>query len=143
METYYTDSDKATEELGARLAKTLSPGAFIALYGDLGAGKTAFVRGSVSYLSPSACACSPTYAIVNDYGGKIPVYHFDLYRVCDDDDLYSTGFYDYLDASGIIFCEWCEKCPWAIPADAIKVKIEKILTDGIFEASRRKITIGE
>lgn len=114
-----------TEAVGAQLAEKLKPGDFVALYGDLGAGKTAFVRGASSVLCPGAPVCSPTYAIVNRYDAEIPVYHFDLYRISGDDDLYSTGYYDIIEERAIFFCEWCEKCPEAVPDNAIKVLITR------------------
>ena len=123
--TFVSNNTKETEDAGAMLAKKLKPGDFVALYGDLGVGKTAFVRGAVSVLCKDAEVCSPTYAIVNRYWGDIPVYHFDLYRINDDDDLYSTGYYDMIEEDAIIFCEWCEKCPQAIPDNAIKVTITR------------------
>ncbi len=113
-----------TEQIGSELAKKLRPGDFVALYGDLGAGKTAFVRGAVSVLNPRAPVCSPTYSIVNCYGGDPRIYHFDLYRIEGEDDLYSTGYYDYVEEGAIVFCEWCEKVPSAIPENAIKVTIK-------------------
>ena len=104
--------------------------------GDLGVGKTAFVRGFVSALAPGARVKSPTYTIVNEYrGGRIPVFHFDVYRIEGEDDLYSTGYYDYLDA-GYLLCEWSEKIPFALPDDRITVEIAK--TDG---ADGRRITL--
>ena len=120
---FISTSSNQTEKTGAELAKDLKPGDFVALYGDLGAGKTAFVRGAVSVLNPRAPVCSPTYSIVNCYGGDPRIYHFDLYRIEDEDDLYSTGYYDYIEEGAIVFCEWCEKVPTAIPDNAIKVKI--------------------
>ena len=120
---FTSDSSIQTEKIGADFANGLRPGDFVALYGDLGAGKTAFVRGAGSVLNPRAPVCSPTYSIVNCYGGDPRIYHFDLYRIEDEDDLYSTGYYDYIEEGAIVFCEWCEKVPSAIPDNAIKVKI--------------------
>ena len=114
-----------TEKAGADLAKKLKPRDFVALYGDLGAGKTAFVRGAASILCPDAAVCSPTYAIVNRYDGNVTVYHFDLYRITDTDDLYSTGFFDMIEEDAVFFCEWCEKCPEVVPENAIKVYISR------------------
>ena len=121
----YSKDVGQTEKAGAELAEKLGPGDFVALYGDLGAGKTAFVRGAASVLCHGAPVCSPTYAIMNVYGGKVPVYHLDLYRIDGDDDLYSTGYYDLPVGQSVVFCEWCEKCPEAIPDNAIKVFITR------------------
>ena len=122
---FISNNEKETEKTGADLALKLKPGDFVALYGDLGVGKTAFTRGAVSVLCKDAEVCSPTYAIVNKYDGDITVYHFDLYRINDDDDLYSTGYYDMIEEDVIVFCEWCEKCPEAIPDNAVKVVITR------------------
>ena len=137
--TYTTASAAATEAVGRGLALRLreagKAAAFVALFGDLGVGKTAFVRGFVSALSPARVK-SPTYTIVNEYrGGQVPVFHFDMYRIEGEDDLYSTGYYDYLGA-GWLLCEWCEKIPFALPDDRITVEIEK--TDS---ADGRRITV--
>lgn len=137
---YTTASAAETESAGRALCERLltagKPTAFVALSGDLGVGKTAFVRGFVSALAPDARVKSPTYTIVNEYrGGRIPVFHFDVYRIEGEDDLYSTGYYDYLDA-GYLLCEWSEKIPFALPDDRITVKIAK--TDG---ADGRRITL--
>ena len=138
--TYTTASAAATEAVGRGLALRLraagKAAVFVALFGDLGVGKTAFVRGFVSALVPDARVKSPTYTIVNEYrGGDVPVFHFDVYRIEGEDDLYSTGYYDYLD-SGYLLCEWSEKIPFALPDDRITVRIEK--TDG---ADGRRITL--
>ncbi|MBQ2308064.1 MAG: tRNA (adenosine(37)-N6)-threonylcarbamoyltransferase complex ATPase subunit type 1 TsaE, partial [Clostridia bacterium] len=101
-----TNSAEQTEALGATLAEAIAADSslprFIALYGDLGVGKTAFVRGFTSLFSPNARVKSPTFALVNEYKGeKISVFHFDMYRINDEDELYSIGFYDYLDRNGV------------------------------------------
>lgn len=125
---YITHTTEETEALGAALAREcLEEGAcFVAMFGDLGVGKTAFVRGFSSVAAPGARVKSPTYTVVNQYsGGKLPVYHFDLYRIADEDELYSIGFYDYL-AEGICIAEWCENIPDSLPAGCRSVTIEKI-----------------
>ncbi|MBE6554038.1 MAG: tRNA (adenosine(37)-N6)-threonylcarbamoyltransferase complex ATPase subunit type 1 TsaE [Ruminococcaceae bacterium] len=125
-----TNDAQETETVGAVLASelgadsTLPP--FLALYGDLGVGKTAFVRGFVSQIAPSAIVRSPTFALVHEYRAKPrSVFHFDMYRIESEDDLYSIGFYDYLDRNGICLVEWSEKIPFALPNDYIRVTIEK------------------
>jgi tRNA threonylcarbamoyladenosine biosynthesis protein TsaE len=98
---------------------------FVALYGDLGVGKTAFVRGFASVLSPTSAVRSPTFALVNEYrGGARPLFHFDMYRIESEDDLYSIGFDDYLDR-GICLTEWSENIPYALPEEYFRVTIEK------------------
>ena len=125
-----TDSVAQTESLGAALAEQMIADAslppFVALYGDLGVGKTAFVRGFTSKISPAAAVRSPTFALVNEYRAKpLSVFHFDMYRITDEDDLFSIGYYDYLNRPGICLVEWSENVPHAIPELYIKVLIEK------------------
>ncbi len=134
-------SAEETENTGRSLAKSLVDAGkttvFIALYGDLGVGKTAFVRGFTSEICPEARVKSPTYTVVNEYrGGRVPVFHFDMYRIDGEDDLYSTGFYDYID-EGFILSEWSENIPFALPKERVDVTIEK---DG---CDKRRITISE
>ena len=129
-----TVSPEETRALGASLAHlfeaepSLPP--FVAMYGDLGVGKTAFVSGFAEVLAPGKAVRSPTFALVNEYrvAGYKPLFHFDMYRITSDDDLYSIGYDDYLD-EGICLCEWCENIPDSLPPERIVVKIEKIPTD--------------
>lgn len=122
---FITHSPDETEMLGRELFLRLDYPSFVALYGDLGAGKTAFVRGMVSAFDNLAIVTSPTYNIVNKYTfGNKNLYHFDMYRITDDEDLYSVGFYDYLD-DGIIVSEWSENIPYALPKEYVKVRITK------------------
>ena len=128
---------KETFEIGKTLGENVKPGQVYTLIGDLGVGKTAFVRGLASVLAPSARVKSPTYTVVNRYDGEIiPLYHMDVYRIEDEDDLYSIGFDDYVQ-NGICVVEWSENIPDSIPSDAISVSIEKEGEN--FE--KRKITI--
>ena len=122
---YTSNSEEETEKIGALFAESLKKGDFIAFFGNLGSGKTAFVRGVASVLCPDARVQSPTYAIVNEYRGKTPIFHFDVYRITDDDSLYSTGFYDYLEREGIIFTEWSENIMFALPEERYDVTFEK------------------
>ena len=129
-ETIITQSVCETEAAGAALAQqmcedpALPP--FVALYGDLGVGKTAFIRGFASVIAPTSAVRSPTFALVNEYRAKPrSLFHFDMYRIEDEDDLYSIGFYDYLDRKGICLVEWSEKIPFALPDEMIRVNIEK------------------
>ena len=126
-----TNSPEETEAVGFELAEMirddLSLPSFVALYGDLGVGKTAFVRGFTKVFSPSALVRSPTFALVNEYPTKSGrrVFHFDMYRITDEDDLYSIGYYDYLDDGSICLVEWSENIPYAIPNEHIRVEITK------------------
>lgn len=120
-------STSETEAAGARLANVINAGGyprFVALCGGLGAGKTAFTRGFCSVMCPGAAVRSPSFSIVNEYRGDPEVYHFDVWRIKDDDDLYSTGFYDYADRGGIIICEWADNIAYALPERFIKVTFE-------------------
>ena len=126
---FISRSTTETEEIATKFAKKLERSDFVALFGDLGVGKTAFVRGLAKELCPDVLVKSPTYTIVNEYrkNGQ-ELFHFDVYRITDDDDLYSMGFYDYL-KKGICVCEWSENIPWAIPEDAYRVTIERVQDD--------------
>lgn len=106
---YYCKSEYETERLGEEFAKTLAPGAVIAMRGGMGVGKTAFVRGAARGLGEMGRVTSPTYTIVNEYETKIPMFHFDLYRLGSADELFEIGFDDYLARGGICFIEWSER----------------------------------
>lgn len=138
-----TSGPDETEALGARLAERMCANTslppFVALYGDLGVGKTAFVRGFVSVISPNAAVRSPTFALVNEYRAHPrPVFHFDMYRITGEDDLISIGFDDYLTRPGICLVEWSENIPYALPNDYIRVTIEK---DDPAQPDNRRITV--
>ena len=129
MEIFSSTSVQETEEVAAKIAEKVKNGGFLALYGGMGAGKTSFVRGLVKALCPECLDLvhSPTFAIVNEYiGNNIKIFHFDLYRLTDEDDLYSTGFYDYLEQGGLVITEWTELFEDVIPEDAFKLRIENI-----------------
>ena len=122
---YITTSPEETEALGAALAKTLQPGTVIAYRGDLGAGKTAFTRGLARGLGFTDMVTSPTYTIVNEYlGGRLPLFHFDMYRLGSSDDLWDIGWEDYLERGGVCAVEWSENVDDAME-DPIYITIEK------------------
>ncbi|MBO5735779.1 MAG: tRNA (adenosine(37)-N6)-threonylcarbamoyltransferase complex ATPase subunit type 1 TsaE [Clostridia bacterium] len=128
MKEFYSKNLFDTDAIAAEIASLLKPGDVLALYGEMGAGKTAFVRGLVKALCPECLPLvhSPTFAIVNEYeGDTLTVYHYDLYRIADEDDLYSTGYFDRLGGKGIVVTEWSELIDGAIPADAYRLRIEK------------------
>ena len=132
---YMTNAPEETEALGEKLAKLLRPGTVLAYLGDLGAGKTAFTRGLARGLGCRETVTSPTYTIVNEYlGGRLPLFHFDMYRLTSSDDLWDIGWEDYLDRQGVCAVEWSENVPEAM-AGALTVRIEK-LGDSV-----RRITI--
>lgn len=124
-----------TEEFGARFAKLLSPGSVVALRGDMGMGKTQLVRGIVSAFGDANQVSSPTFAIVHQYHTNPVIYHFDMYRVFSEDDLYSTGFYEYLDGCSILLIEWSENIEDLLPDGTIFVTIDRI------DDTVRKITV--
>lgn len=123
MRTFFSYSPAQTEHFAASFARSLSGGSVVAFTGGLGAGKTTFIRGLMRGLGNPAAVSSPTYAIVNDYGGDPPVYHFDMYRVSSAEDLHSTGFYDYLDGTAILLIEWSENIQDELPEDTIYVDL--------------------
>ena len=123
---FITNSPEETEEVGAALGKISKPGTVLAYEGDLGAGKTAFTRGLARGLGATDMVTSPTYTIVNEYlSGRIPLFHFDMYRLASSDDLWDIGWEDYLDRGGVCAVEWSENAADAME-DAIRVRIEKI-----------------
>ena len=121
-----TNSVAETEKEGERLGRALAPGAVVALLGGLGAGKTAFTRGLASGLGIEAFVSSPTFTIVNEYDGKVPLFHFDMYRLDSERELFDIGWDDYLERGGVCAVEWSEKVPGAFPPGAIVVKIEDL-----------------
>ena len=132
---FTTNAPAQTEAIGSALAKILLPGTVIAYCGDLGAGKTAFTRGLARGLGITDPVTSPTYTIVNEYlGGRLPLFHFDMYRLASSDDLWDIGWEDYLERGGICAVEWSENVADALE-DAILITIEKTGDD------TRRITI--
>ena len=124
--TYTTHSESETEALGAEFAKKLPAGAVIALYGDLGCGKTAFVRGMARGMGIGSLVNSPTFTIVNEYlDGERPLFHFDMYRLGGADELYDIGWEDYLGRGGVCAVEWSENVPGAFDGDEYIVRFEK------------------
>ncbi len=118
-----TRSPEETEALGRRIGQLLKGDELIALFGGLGMGKTAFVRGLAAGLDvPSDEVSSPTFAIVHEHEGRVMLYHFDMYRVESWDDLYSTGFFDYL-GNGVVVTEWSENIEGALPEERIDIEI--------------------
>ena len=121
---WMTNSAQETEQLGERLGRKLTPGAVIAYTGDLGAGKTAFTRGLARGLDVPERVTSPTFTIVNEYeGGRLPLFHFDMYRLSDSDELFDIGWEDYLARGGVCAVEWSERIEDALPPDTKTVTI--------------------
>ena len=137
---FNTNSADETKKIGYELAEKLdkekNPRRYIALRGEMGVGKTAFTSGFASYFDIKSVK-SPTYTVMNEYRGRASVYHFDMYRITDGDDLYSIGYDDYIESGAYCLVEWSENIEDFIPSDAIFVTIERC-SDG---EEKRKITI--
>ena len=132
---YLTNSPSETEAVGIALGKVLQPGTILAYKGDLGAGKTAFTRGLAKGLGCTDMVTSPTYTIVNEYlSGRLPLFHFDMYRLRSSDDLWDIGWEDYLERGGVCAVEWSENVDDAME-DAVYITIEKLGEDS------RRITL--
>ena len=122
----YSASERETEALGQALVERLSPGAVVAFTGDLGAGKTAFVRGMAKGLDIPQRVTSPTFTIVNEYeGGRLPLFHFDLYRLGSSDELFDIGWEDFLRRGGICAVEWSENVADALEPDTVFIDIRR------------------
>ena len=135
---HVSNSPEETEGLGEALARRLEPGTVIAFTGDLGAGKTAFVRGLARGLGVRERVTSPTFTIVNEYeGGRLPLFHFDMYRLGSADELFDIGWEDYLDRGGVCAVEWSENVSDALGEDCLRVDIRRGAED-----EQRIITIG-
>lgn len=125
VQTFTTDCVEQTEKLGERVGQALNGGAVLAMFGGMGMGKTAFVRGLARGLHVNAEVSSPTFSLVNDYGGRPTLAHFDMYRIQNWGDLYTTGFFDYLDAGAILAVEWSENIEGALPENTIRLTFEQ------------------
>ena len=134
---YISHNEEETEAIGEALAVRLLPGAVIACRGGLGAGKTAFTRGLARGLGYEGRVTSPTFTIVNEYEGKIPLFHFDMYRLGDEDGLFDIGWEDYLDRGGVCAVEWSERAEAALPRETVWVSIRRCAESGDW----RRITI--
>ena len=125
MLRFNSHSVSDTEAIAEKLGRVLKSGDVVAYFGGLGMGKTAFTRGLAKGMGITADVSSPTFAIVNDYGGNPPLVHFDMYKVDSWDDLYSSGFFDYLDMGAILATEWSENIENALPENTIRVTIKQ------------------
>ncbi len=125
--TYISNSPSDTRAIAAKLADTLTGGEVIAFYGDLGMGKTCFVNGLANGLGFKGEVSSPTFAIINEYlGGRLNLYHFDMYRVTGWDDLYTTGYFEYIESGGVLAVEWSENIESALPESTIRITIKRL-----------------
>ncbi|MBQ8532388.1 MAG: tRNA (adenosine(37)-N6)-threonylcarbamoyltransferase complex ATPase subunit type 1 TsaE [Clostridia bacterium] len=136
MEVYISNSRGQTVEIGENLGKTLNGGEVVAFRGDLGSGKTCFTSGLAKGLGYKGDVTSPTFALINEYlGGRLPLYHFDMYRISSWDELYSCGFFEYIEEGGVVAAEWSENIESALPDNTIYVEFEKT------GENSRKITV--
>lgn len=122
---YLSHSPEETEQLGEQLGRTLRPGSVVAYRGDLGMGKTSFTRGLARGLGCTCRVTSPTFTIVNEYSGALPLFHFDMYRLDSSDELFDIGWEDYLSRGGVCAVEWSERVEDALPEDALWVSIAR------------------
>ena len=123
---YLSHNETETEAIASRLAATLEPGAVVAYQGGLGMGKTAFTRGLAFGLGYPGRVTSPTFTIVNEYeGGRLPLFHFDMYRLADSEALFDIGWEDYLERGGVCAVEWSELVADALPPDTVFVTITR------------------
>lgn len=125
MQIFESYSYDDTVKIANHIADTLKGGEFIAMYGDLGAGKTAFVQGIAKALGITDHVTSPTFTIVNEYYGRLPLYHFDVYRIGDPDEMYEIGYDEYVDSDGVCIVEWAELIEDLFPSEYIKITILK------------------
>ena len=126
MAEFISHSQLETEEIGQKLAEKLPGGSVVAMYGDLGAGKTAFVRGMAKGMGLSCRVSSPTFTIVNEYLGERELIHFDMYRLSSADELFDIGWEDYLSRGAVCAVEWSENVQDAFFGDEVVVRIEKL-----------------
>lgn len=138
MAVFHSHSEEETKQIAAELAGRVGPGTVIAFTGGMGMGKTAFTSGFLRGLGRNISVSSPTFSLINDYGGDPPVYHFDMYRIDSYRDLESTGFFDYIDGYSIILIEWSENIKEYLPDGYIPINIspgdspdERIITTGV------------
>ena len=130
MTEFITNSELETEKVGERLARAVSGGAVVAMYGDLGAGKTAFVRGMARGMGLTCRVSSPTFTIVNEYLGERELIHFDMYRLSGAEELFDIGWEDYISRGAVCVVEWSENVQDAFFGDEIKVTIDKLSDTG-------------
>lgn len=136
MTEIITNSPEKTEEFAEKFANSLKGSEVIAFKGSMGMGKTCFTRGLAKGMGFLGQVTSPTFALVNEYiGGRLPIYHFDMFRITTWEDLYSCGWFDYIEQGGVMVAEWSENIEEALPSDAIVIEFERI------DDNTRKITI--
>lgn len=135
---YEIENIEQTKTVAREFAKTLKKGDVVCMYGDLGAGKTEFVRAMAQEFGITSYITSPTFTILNEYHGDVDLYHFDVYRIADSDEMYAIGYDEYIDSDGICVIEWAELIEDILPKDRYNVTINKDYSKG---EDYRKITI--
>ncbi len=140
MQIFESFDEQQTFEFGQQIGREAQPGSVYCLVGNLGTGKTIMAKGLASGLGIDEDIVSPTFTIVQEYQGRLPFYHFDIYRIMDEDELFEIGWDEYVNGNGVCLVEWADQVPEAIPPEAIWLTIEKDLSQGI---SYRKITVSE
>ena len=131
MKIFVSNSPCQTMEFAQELSNELVAGQVVAFRGDLGAGKTCFTKGLAKGLGYTGEVISPTFALINEYiGGRLPIYHFDMYRISSWDELYSSGYFEYIESGGVLACEWSENIENALPENTLYVEIQKISQEG-------------
>ena len=138
MVKIYLEDENKTKEIGYKLGNLLTPGSVICLIGDLGAGKTTMTQSLAKALEVDDYITSPTFTIVNEYEGKMPLYHFDVYRIGDPEEMYEIGYEEYFFGEGVCLIEWSKLIEELIPEEAINIEIDKNLEKGL---DYRKITV--
>ncbi len=137
-QVFYTESAQETYDFAASMAEKVKPGQILCLNGELGVGKTVFAQGLCGKLGVTEPVNSPTFTLVNEYeGAPFPIYHFDLYRIDDADELYEIGFEDMISGGALVLIEWAERAGEILPADRVDITIERTGDDG------RRITVEE
>ena len=138
MKVYISENREETVLIGKKLAENLKSGDVVAFKGDLGSGKTCFTSGIAQGLGYEGDVTSPTFALINEYiGGRLPLYHFDMYRIGSWEELYSSGFFEYIESGGVVAAEWSENIENALPDSTVYVEFETL------GENKRKITIFE
>ena len=140
MQIFESFDEQQTYEFGQQIGREAQPGSVYCLVGNLGTGKTIMAKGMAVGLGIDEDIVSPTFTIVQEYQGRLPFYHFDIYRIMDEDELFEIGWDEYVNGNGVCLVEWADQVPEAIPPEAIWLTIEKDLSQGI---AYRKITVSE
>lgn len=138
MKKFESFSEGETKEIGRKLGQLLSSGDVLCLNGDLGTGKTAFTNGLANGMGIGEYITSPTFTIVNEYKGRLPLYHFDAYRIADSEEMFEIGFDEYLNGTGVVVIEWADLIKPILPEKYIRVDIQKDIKSDI---NKRIITI--